>query len=149
MIPEDELIKTVHEIAEQLHETTQSALSEIYKYLDYFGIEETFKIVAKALEIEANGGMTYYRFMKLKRYTLGGIFFHLASERWRVETGYEEELKNAVQIVAEQLHEPAKRLKGVPNEYTPLDEIRDFLDYFGIEETYKICLLYTSPSPRD
>jgi len=85
---EEELNSAVQIIAEKLQETEERPLQEIRDYIRYFGPEEAYNIVLQALEVEANGGMTFKRYKKMKRRTIGGIFFYIATHRWREETGY-------------------------------------------------------------
>jgi len=72
------------EIVAQLGETEQEPIRQLRRAVRILGDERVRGLVARALEVEASGGMMLPD--GSRRRTLGGVFFHLA----RVELGLKE-----------------------------------------------------------
>ncbi len=83
-VPQTPPVTVVDEIAAHLGETEQEVIRQLRRAVRLLGEERVRDLVARALEVEASGGMMLPD--GNRRRTLGGVFFHLA----RADLGQKE-----------------------------------------------------------
>lgn len=80
--------KTITQISETLNETSEQALGQIERIVEYLGVDQALSYLEAAQRIEADGGMMLSD--GSRRRTPGGIFFYLVKQKLKEEERKDE-----------------------------------------------------------
>ena len=103
--------EAVEDITSQLQETHPPAKLQIRRVIEQIGIETTYELLGKALEVEAQGGMLTHD--KKRQRTPGGTFFYIV--RGYLSPDLRRLLWPTWQEKKKALQESADAAKGAPN----------------------------------